>query len=1291
MGAGSGTTAASSRKTGLLPSLPSLSLPKKAANFCWNACTGAFKCLKDRFQAPAKPIEPKRAEVLTKQVATVARRSAHGASRHFPIGRPAMMAAACVAAICALEVCQAAAAEVFGGDHLPPIGDRVATTFANTFAEGVTGAFAAGAAATFAAAGTFATGVALAAPLENKGRRLLSNDDDESCDAVVTEGIPFSKTVPIWTQTGPFSAAQGSFVTSTLSPLPTGVELRFSALQVSPKSYPFQNTLPLFASSGDASYLVGTDGTLQVINSDPSDPYVVTTTNPGFVPTKMMIVGSKLILSGPETSSSNPTVLIQAYDITTPKNPVDAGQVIGNVGETIMSMTSTGNRVGVITNSRLVSIDTTNNQMTSVFLSGGTAIGASNSHYYVGKLGSIQSYSISNLASPPIPLSILTTGTPYSILSQNGYCYVGVADHVNSASYFYTILCPADGSMNIVATRSDLTTVVTTVSSMFPQGNTMYYTTFDAGIGVMYLGNPASPVFPTSTSGLLPEIGAGANFADLGNGVIGVKTGTGFYPITPPNFTLRGTAAGGTAVGGGRTTFPVAVTGRTLNGAVINGTRNCSVIVNPAITMLPIQDLIAVVGQVFSYTIPQGSIVHARGLAMRVTYTCTSGQFTTWVVLDPITQRFSGVPLARTSPSTCTLQVTDAPAANPPSTAVPESFRFSAIERPVMSAIASRQCTVGVPCLIPLEEFAQYDGPLALTLSPLPPSFSFNGNLTGNATIEDGRFSPYTMTLSATPIGVTATQPSSLIGTSTFVLTVVPPGNPVVVATLPSQSAYARNKGSFQIPRGLCANPTNTDAPMDISVSGLADWMSYNSETNTVEWEPGILDRFLPADNAFPIIVTCSQRVGGQQYSASTTLVIVLTGALSLGSILLASLTPAAYLYRRRKDGYNAIAPYGWARLTLSIIFSVGVVTTPLMFEVKRKPCSIKWNPFTFKQRDNREFYENQSVSIDFESPAGKIHYFKITYTDTENDKVTHSDTLPDWLKVKRVNAAVKRIYSTCVPASFFKAFRVYAKTKGGLDLEAVEFKKSEKADFKRTCNVGESAFTEVKYYALASDYEQLRHRKPGAERFNYNGQMFECLLVPPNGLRYDPATKSLIGDSVPNTPLIVRLFGQGNKELDTVYMNIKPSTMIEEITEKEGAAKEDVGNKATSGGGSAGSGNAVPATGDATRQHTSIAGTPSLASGATETPDLLTGTQITNASTVAAAGADAKSSSESRGSARSGSPTNDSPPRGSNIAALAAHDTPRQQPADSGSISISVEMAPAGASAAAETPTDTP
>src|SRR5205085_9199082 len=104
MSAGSGTAAASTKKAGWLPvSLPSLSLPKQAANFCWNACTGAFKCLKDRFQVPAKPIGPKRAEVLTRQVALVPKGKAAAVRHSCTLGRPAMVAMACVVAVCALE------------------------------------------------------------------------------------------------------------------------------------------------------------------------------------------------------------------------------------------------------------------------------------------------------------------------------------------------------------------------------------------------------------------------------------------------------------------------------------------------------------------------------------------------------------------------------------------------------------------------------------------------------------------------------------------------------------------------------------------------------------------------------------------------------------------------------------------------------------------------------------------------------------------------------------------------------------------------------------------------------------------------------------------------------------------------------------------------------------------------------------------------------------------------------------------------------------------------------------
>jgi hypothetical protein len=1050
MGAGSATLA-SSKKTGWLPSLPSFSLPKRAATSCWNACKNTFNFIHDRFQTPAKPIAPQRAADLTH----ASQEKGTGGSRpRAQISSLAKVAVVFTIALYATDALLPAAAELLTGNSLGFVDSRVAQTFANTFMT----------AATFAAPFLSGQNPALNAdyltpPLVHKSRKLLALPTDaDACFAVGTEGIPLTaSSTPIWTSTGPFSAAQGSFVPNTQSNLPAGVNFRYSETQVKPQGgILFPNTLSLIVTKADAIYQVTTDGNLNVY-SDPSDPFLTTIVSLGFVPSKMIILGNKLILAGPEDPSPKPVVITQSYDITNPENPVDAGKVVGNVGETIRGLTSTGNTIGILTSTRLISIDTTNNQRTEIPLSGGTALAASDSRWYVGKSGTgIVSSSVSNLAGGNTTLPLPSTQIVYGIFCQNGYCYVGAADNSLSSSYFYTIQSPADGSMNLVGTRSDTTTVVTAIASMFPKDNVIYYSTIGlSGIGIIYLADPANPIFPPSASSLL-SAGPGGNFVDLGNGVLGVKSGNGLYLFTPPSFAFKGTPEGGS-----KGNYSVAVTGRTLNGTNI-GTRNCTVVINPAITTpLRIPNLVAVANQAFRFTIPQGTIVHARGLPMRVTYRCATGNpITGWIVLDPLTQEFTGTPLARSS-TNCVINVNDGPAVSPPSTATLEPFNFDVIDGPTVIQPESTFGTVGVPFSLNLTQYAQYSGPLSLTLTGYPPSFNFsNGVLSGTPTEEDLKFAPFTSTLNVQPVGVTATQPSDLSVTRTFSLGVVKPGNPVVVVTVPSKNAYARNKDSYIIPKDLCTNPTNPTVPMTYSVSGLPGWASFNQETRTIEWEPGISDKIFP-DVTYPIIITCTQQLpNGQQYSTTSTLILVLTGALSLGSVLLATATPAAYAYRNRKWAYNTgIGPYKWPRTALSVVFTVSVIFTPLMVSAKvtsvpttnclvtkcfssRPSISLSWKPFEYIKGEDQEFSVGQSLSFAFKTDAEKIHYFKISYIDANGEKIK-SDQLPSWLKVERFSRRTKKIFATSVPDSFFKGFVIVAKNKAGLTLEKVQFNKA--------------------------------------------------------------------------------------------------------------------------------------------------------------------------------------------------------------------------------------------------------
>lgn len=1079
----------------------------------WNCGKGAFQSLKNQFQSPAKPASTHTATNLTQAVVTQPPAPAPQISSKRRV--VIVVAAATVAVVTVgyglFRYYFQSQEPQSHGNSLPQSQDldlRVATTFTSTLAKPLTQV------ATALAEPITQVASALAEPIIDAGKKLLSAIplslaaqavSNAVYSFVAQEEVAFSQSINMGDL---FPISGGRVVASTTSPLPPGIELLQSQIKEI-NSFSTPNTGPMAASSKviyiASSQTGSVPSSVNVYNADPSNPFLGNVFDAGTVVSNMIVDQDQqqIALTGPNT-------VVKLYDISKPFNP--------NYKCGLLNSTVTGNAVatagngqyGCATNNGFFYADGNACEITGFIPNmNGALMAASPDCYYVATPTGLVCTSTTPSSSP---LSTLPITGIYSLNYLNGYCYVG------TTSNFFVVACPPSGSMQIVSTLP----AHNIIYSMFPLGNLLYYSSFSNGFGIMDVTNITNPVFPPSFSGLLPQMGPIGIFVGLGDS-LGIKTSNGFHFVFPQD----SITFSGTPPGGAQETYNVDVEATTFSGSTTGNKKTVTITVKQAITTeTPIQKFIAIVDQAFNAALPATAFKHVHGSQMKYNFSCQIGnRVTPRISMNALTSQFSGTPRAGDQGlANCTVQATDSLSAK---ATLP--FEFEVVDAPVIRTISNPLVTIGLPFYLNLNEFVQQSNGLTFSVSNLPPSFTnVNGIISGNATSQD---------LGTHPITITVTDANGVSSTQSITLNAVQPGVPQFVQNppIPPVTVVTNSYFEFDIPEGTAVNPTNPDIPINYEVtladgSPLPGWMSCyqitvgtrvvtrcsgNPPYTAKAFSDIILGLLLRAIQSSPLV---------QLASAAFSLVITGTG---YGQILLSSgsaLGTALIVYRNRKVIYNNY-----------------VIKSPRAMAILNtfRCCCCRREPYQYYE-SQEEFFEGQSLDYTYITDSRKIHDYKYFYDDKP---VSPGGEKPDWFKIVRVDNTRSKLYAECVPLlTGVQAIKVIAKNKGRLYLETVTFNRSRTVRFIRPCKTAREKITTVKFYSADSSGESLRRRRLS-------------LASPPNGLKYDRESNSIVAESAPATPIIARLFGSDKEVLETIHFNVQYSDTFVEVTEEDGVS----------------------------------------------------------------------------------------------------------------------------------------
>ena len=252
----------------------------------------------------------------------------------------------------------------------------------------------------------------------------------------------------------------------------------------------------------------------------------------------------------------------------------------------------------------------------------------------------------------------------------------------------------------------------------------------------------------------------------------------------------------------------------------------------PAI-VTPVPDLVARIGQPFSYTIPTGAYVDPEGQPVSISV-MTGGAF--WLTYDPATRTISGTPPVGSS-GTVVANVT---ASDGSVFSTFDSFNISVgavgenLRPTVANPVPDQSVVIGQPFsyTIPAGAYVDPEGQqLTVSLVGLPAWLSYDSA---------------TRTISGTaPVGFT--QGSFAISVSDGVnppvfdnVNVSRQGYlnqfPVVTASISDQVARIGQPFSYTIPAGAYVDPEGQ--PLSINVSSPAFWLTYDPTTRTLSGTP---------------------------------------------------------------------------------------------------------------------------------------------------------------------------------------------------------------------------------------------------------------------------------------------------------------------------------------------------------------------------------------------------------------------------------------------------------------------
>ena len=266
----------------------------------------------------------------------------------------------------------------------------------------------------------------------------------------------------------------------------------------------------------------------------------------------------------------------------------------------------------------------------------------------------------------------------------------------------------------------------------------------------------------------------------------------------------------------------------------------------------PMPDLVARIGQPFSYTIPAGAYVDPEGQPVSLSVMMASAL---WLTYDPVTRTIAGTPPVGSS-GTAFLNVT----ASDGSVAIAvDSFSLSVgnvgenLRPTVANPVPDQAVTIGQPFSYTIPAGAYFDPEgqaLTINVSGQPAWVSYDAatrTLSGTPPVG---FAQGSLTISVSDgVNPPAIDTVNITRQGYFNLM------PVVATPIPEQVARIGEPFSYTIPAGAYLDPEGQ--PLAITVIAPAPWLSYDAATRTISGTP-------PAGSTtFSVSVNVSDGFGG--------------------------------------------------------------------------------------------------------------------------------------------------------------------------------------------------------------------------------------------------------------------------------------------------------------------------------------------------------------------------------------------------------------------------------------------
>jgi hypothetical protein len=900
-----------------------------------------------------------------------------------------------------------------------------------------------------------------------------------------TEEVPFSQSFNTW-EIFPF-AEQGPLIVSTTSPLPTGVTLEQTQMQVV-KSIPRSQGNLLAATNGALYIAQGGSGagTVQIINTESFSVKKILTTG---VVSGMVIVGDILYCIGND-------MIVKIFNISQPFNPVALGEISSSgVGVTKISPNGIEGQLGCIAQSKFFCIDASD--PLNPFVSGNVtnlpavayAIASSPGYYYIGTQTGLAIVNVTDSSSPTV-CGFLPTGRIVDVKYLNDICYVVV---ITGTLLVIDVKNQTNPVLINTVNNSDLL-----IGLLPPSEDVMFFVSFE-GMGIYSLHNKTNPVIAA------PSIfsGASAQAVFQDNNVI-------FLGGSNINFATRRDTFrfSGTPKGGNQGNYSPLLTATTLSGQVISN-QTFELDILPAIMPSEsIRDSIGAVDQVFNKIINPNSFIHVNGKPLIYSLDCGSGNtLTSFIDINPVSAQLFGTPSESTVGSTaCTITAKDSDGASAKSL----PFNISVYYGPIISSVQNQIAIIGQPFSLKFgvttKDSFSSNSYSTFTVSNLPPEFMLQ-----NETIVG---TPLTSDLGTYPISATVIDQNGLSKTTTFTLNVVTPGVPVFLNPLSSQTVLVGNEFSFALPLNAAVNPSNPNTAITYSAglsdgSSLPSWISFDGTEFT-----GTPPRteILFADVIYPIVLTATQKLAnGETSTASTVFTITVSG------------TSAA----------KQTATYGGPLLSvLGVILAARfccynkMAAKPKFISCVNRTNKIFCCCFDPEAKEfhlsNEVLIERQSLKYTFKTRRSKIAKIKTFYNGEP-----HPELLPHWLEYN-VNRRIGEISTDFVPElEGIQSIKFVATDKNGYKLEEVTFTKEVETtndyNFSRPCQTDRKKIKAIRFFSARTEISK------------------------PSWIEYKKILNRIIAKDAPTSlkeiePLTIYILGEDNKKLETIYINKSPN-----------------------------------------------------------------------------------------------------------------------------------------------------